>query len=260
MLTGFAQPEAVEWDEQADAWYVSNFGGPPQLDAIDRDGDGFISRISADGTRVEHRWLTGLDAPKGMRLVGRTLFVVDVGQVLAIDVDDGVVTRRYPVADSIFLNDLDVAYDGTLYVSDTLGNKIFQIHANGTVATFAAGGHLINPNGIRIDGDRLVVAGWGPITDPATFATSRPGDLYSISFASGTQTLIAAEVGNLDGLEKIDGGFLVTSWAGAVLAIDDDGRVAMIEDGLGSAADVDRGRGRIAVPSLLEGTVTLAAE
>lgn len=49
VLLGFEQPEAVVWDGEAGDWYVSNLGGPPVLDGIDRDGDGFISRISGDG-------------------------------------------------------------------------------------------------------------------------------------------------------------------------------------------------------------------
>jgi hypothetical protein len=229
------------------------------MDAIDRDGDGFISRISADGTHVEMTWIAGLDAPKGMRLVGRTLYVVDVNQVVAIDVDKAAITRRFPVAGSIFLNDIDAAPDGALFVTDTLANTIVRIDLCGDVETFASGDQLINPNGIRVDGDRLVVASWGPITDPMTFATSRPGDLYAISLADRSQTLIASEVGNLDGLELVEGGFLVTTW-NAVLDIDRDGRVAEREPGFQSSADVSRGGGRLAIPQLLGGTLTLIAE
>jgi hypothetical protein len=260
VLRGFEQPEAVVWDDQARVWYVSNFGGPAQLDGIDKDGDGFISRVSSDGTLVEMKWLTGLDAPKGMRLVGRTLYVVDVNQVLAVDVDAGEVTQRFPVEGSLFLNDVDVAGDGSLFVTDTLANTIVRIDPCGAVETFASGPQLINPNGIRVDGDRIVVAAWGPITNPMTFESSRPGDLYAISLTDRRQTLIASEVGNLDGLEKTGYGFLVTSWAGTVLAIDDDGRVSTLEAGFRSGADVAVGRGRIAVPELLEGTLTLIAE
>jgi len=268
VLAGFEQPEAVEWDDQAGVWYVSNFGGPPVMDAIDRDGDGFVSRVSANGKQVEMKWVTGLDAPKGMRLVGRTLYVADIDKVLAIDVDQGAVTRTFEVPGAVFLNDVD-AFDGSLFVSDTLGNAIFRIDAYGNATTVASGEQLINPNGIRIvaptgfeqsSAPELVVAGWGPITDPATFATSRPGDLYTIDLATGAQTVIAAEVGNLDGLVLTDDGYTVTSWAGTVLDIDRDGRVAERASGFKSGADVSIARGRIAVPELLEGKLTLIAE
>jgi len=258
VLTGFEQPEAVEWDDRAHVWYVSNFGGAPQMDGIDKDGDGFISRVSANGKQVDKVWIGGLDAPKGMRLVGRTLFVVDVNQVVAIDVTTRTILNRYPIDHSIFLNDIDAAPDGTLYVTDTLANAIFKIDPAGKVSTFASGEQLENPNGIRVDGDRLVIAAWGPITDPMTFATSRPGDLYAL--ANGEQTVIAKELGNLDGLELSDGGFLVTSWAGTVLDVDRDGTVAPIADGFKSDADVRRAHGRIAIPELLEGKLTLISE
>lgn len=203
------------------------------------------------------KWITGLDAPKGMQLVDRTLYVVDVNQVVAIDVDSATVSRRFAVADAIFLNDIDVAIDGSLYVTDTLANQIVRIDSYGEVSRIASGDQLLNPNGIRVVGDRLIVAAWGPIVDPMTFKTARPGDLYSISLRDGSQTLIASQVGNLDGLERTDHGFYTTSWAGTVIAIDDDGRSTTIEDGFHSDSDVARGNGRIAVTELLDGKLTL---
>ncbi len=268
-LAGFEQPEAVEWDSVDGVWYVSNFGGAPVMDGIDHDGDGFIAKVSANGRDIEMQWLTGLDAPKGMRLVGRTLFVADIDKVLAIDVESAAVTRTFAVPGSVFLNDIDAAADGSLYVTDTLGNTIFRIDAEGNATTVASGEHLMNPNGIRVAdandvaqtaGTRLVIAAWGPITDPATFATSRPGDLYTLDLATGAQDVIASQLGNLDGLILSEHGYTVTSWAGTVLDIDRDGRVAERASGFKSGADVAVARGRIAVPELLEGKLTLIAE
>ena len=93
-----------------------------------------------------------------------------------------------------------------------------------------------------------------------TFATSRPGDLYTISLHDHSREIIAPELGNLDGLELTETGYLVTSWAGTVLDVDRDGTVAVLRDGFKSNADVGRGGGRLAIPELLEGRVTLLAD
>ena len=80
---------------------------------------GHISRLAADGKVVNAKWATGLNAPKGLRSVGGTLWVTDIDEVVAIEIASGRITSRVKIDGAKFLNDLATAPDGTVYASDS---------------------------------------------------------------------------------------------------------------------------------------------
>lgn len=231
---GFAQPESTYYHEATDSIFVSNVNGTP----TEKDGNGYISKITTDGKMVEAKWVTGLDAPKGMRSHGNTLWVTDIDQLVAIDIKTGKIAQRVPVAGSTFLNDLATADDGTVYAADTIGNKIFR-YQDGKVSAFGEGVELESPNGLLVDGDRLIVGAWGLDPDES-FVTKTPGHLYWLDRKSGEKHLITKEpTGNLDGVE-LDGkgGFFVTDFRkGVILHIDEKGQTTEVKSlgGMGAA-------------------------
>ncbi|MDQ7089022.1 MAG: hypothetical protein Q9Q13_14705 [Acidobacteriota bacterium] len=105
---GLSTPESVLWDPRADVYLVSNIVGSPS----DEDGDAFIARVSPDGKVAALRWIDSrgagvrLDAPKGMALVGDSLWVADIHSVRRFDRVSGAPQGSVPIADSVFLNDL----------------------------------------------------------------------------------------------------------------------------------------------------------
>ncbi|MFZ6014466.1 MAG: ATP-binding protein, partial [Bacteroidota bacterium] len=58
----FRVPESVLFDSKANLLYVSNIDGKSN----EKDGKGFISKLSPDGKIIAMEWATGLNAPKGM--------------------------------------------------------------------------------------------------------------------------------------------------------------------------------------------------
>src|SRR5262245_60480531 len=80
---GFIGPESVVYDAARREYYVSNMGthGSGQT-----PGDGFISRVGADGKLLELKWVTGFDNPKGLALANGHLFVGDDNDLVEIDV------------------------------------------------------------------------------------------------------------------------------------------------------------------------------
>src|SRR5436305_14796195 len=60
---GIAAPESVYVDSDSGFIFVSNINGMPDQ----RDGNGYISKLSADGKMVTAQWVTGFNAPKGLR-------------------------------------------------------------------------------------------------------------------------------------------------------------------------------------------------
>ena len=54
--------ESVRYDAEREYLYVACINGSPW----ERDGQGFIALLNLDGSLKSERWVTGLDAPKGM--------------------------------------------------------------------------------------------------------------------------------------------------------------------------------------------------
>ena len=101
---------------------------------------------------------------------------------------------------------------------------------------------LWHPNGIRYDGERLVIAAWGDeILDD--FSTPTPGHLIAVDLNTREISALGsgAAVGNLDGLARDgEGNWLATDWlAGALYRIDAAGNAEMLLDLNPGSADID---------------------
>ncbi len=99
---GFRTPDSVMWDQDDDVYLVSNINGHP----LDKDDNGFISRVHPDGKVETLRWIDGADegitlhAPKGMALVGDLLWVADVDVLRKFDRWTGRPRGEIPIRDT----------------------------------------------------------------------------------------------------------------------------------------------------------------
>lgn len=214
--TGFQTPESAIVDTASNVIYVSNIAGGP----ADRDGNGYISKLSLDGKVTAEKWVTGLDAPKGLGLHGGKLFVADLDKLVEIDVASGNIVTKHEAAGAKILNDVAIDGEGNVYTSDWPGNAIWRL-SGGTFEKWLESDKLANPNGLLIDGDKLIVAAWGAME--ADFSTKTPGNLLAVNLADKSISNLGngKPVGNLDGLERFDAdSFIVTDWvAGKVFQI-----------------------------------------
>ena len=209
-------PESVYLDEGSGYLFVSQIDGQPN----EKDGKGRISKLGLDGSVVTADWFTALNAPKGLRSFGGTLWVADIDEVVGIDITSAKENARIKIDGATFLNDVAVGADGTVYVSDMLGARIYAIK-DGKAAVFAEGEQLEYPNGLFVEGERLVVGGWGS-KPAADFTTKVPGNLYSLDLKTKKKTLISKQpVGNIDGVEQeARGGYVVTDYlAGKLIQV-----------------------------------------
>lgn len=215
-LSGFENPESALPDTEAGVIYVSNVAGQPHV----KDGNGFISKISLDGKMIADKWVTGLDAPKGLEIVDERLYVADVDTLVEIDLTDGKVIARHVAAGARILNDISADAEGRVYVSDWGGNAIWRL-ADGQFEKWLESDRLQNPNGLLVESDKLVVAAWGAM-NLEDFSTEVPGRLLTVTLADKTiMELGDKPVGNLDGIEPFDAeSYIVTDWvAGKVFQI-----------------------------------------
>jgi hypothetical protein len=216
------QPESVVQDPATGSLYVSNISGA----VMEKNGKGFIARLRPDGTITERQWVKGLNAPTGMALRDRTLYVADVDELIEINAASGEIVNRYPAKGAIFLNDVAVSEDGTVYASDTPMNTIWRLK-DGTFEPWLANDDLNGPNGLLVQGDKLIVASFGKLPGPGQ--KQELGALLVVGLADQSVSKIGnGEVfGNLDGLQLLQPGvYLVTDWAAGLLyRVDAKGKV-----------------------------------
>jgi len=243
---GFTAPEAVRYDPGQDIYFVSNWGTG---DAGAKDNNGFISRMLPDGTLDSLRFIAGgtggakLHAPRGMTIVGDTLWVVDADAVRGFNRRSGapLATIDFSRFRLGFLNDIAASPDA-LYVTDTGTDRIYRI-VRGAITVALHDSVLGRPNGITWDGghSQLVVVPYG-------------GDSVIRSWTAGNaaMTEIGRSVGaKFDGVEILSGDrVLVASQGDSSIHLFAGGRGRPVIKTGGAPADiaVDTKRNRVAIP------------
>ncbi|MCG8526863.1 MAG: TIM barrel protein [Opitutales bacterium] len=234
----FDAPENAHWHEASQSWFVSNLGGGLNLS---RDNYGWVTRLDESGEVVDPQWVEGLDAPTGMDDYEGILYVGDRGYVTAIDIETGRILKKIVLPGAEFVNDVAISEDGQVFVSDTFGNQIFQFRNLGPAEVWLKTDELNYPNGLWVVDNRLTVATWGNIVDPATFGTDRLGTLKSVDLESKELTELAdgRELANFDGVVRYKDSWYGTFWTeGQLLRIDDKGNATPVLTGFNQLADL----------------------
>ncbi len=263
VTTGFSTPESVRWDAEQGVWFVSNINGSPSA----KDNNGFISRLKADGAVDSMHFVAGgrggvtLNGPKGLAIVGDTLWVADIDAVRGFNKRTGAVVATVELGlKAKFLNDPAAAPDGTLYITDTGiqfddkgqlthpgPDRIFALKGR-TISVAAEGDWLERPNGITWDasaGRFIVVPFGGP-----HLLSWKPGQAKVDTIGTGP--------GGQDGVERSpEGGVLISSWADSTVFELAKGTTRKIVTGVSAPADigVDYLRNWLAIPRFTENLV-----
>ena len=216
--------ESVIYDSERDMLYVSLMDGGADV----KDGKGYIAKVNLAGEVVEREWISDLNAPKGLAIVGDNLYVSDIDVIVEIGIDEGAVLNKYPVEGAQFLNDVTADAAGNIYVSDGRTNSIIML-SGGEVSVFMDS--VDSPNGLLVEGGNILVAYWNE------------QNMKSVDMATKEATEIAGGLPNPDGIEAVgDGGYLVSDWQGQVTYVSADGETEVLLDTREesvSAADIE---------------------
>lgn len=232
--TDLKTPESALYSPAFKTIFVSNINGDPTA----KDGNGYIAMLNDKGRALASPWVEGLNAPKGMAIANKILFVTDIDTLVSIDIEKSTISNKWVVPGSKFLNDVAAAPDGTIYFSDMMDNAIYVLK-NNAVELFIKDNALEAPNGLFVKDNKLFVATWGIITEG--FATSKTGRIITIDLASKAITPYMSDkpIGNLDGLEFVDDGFFVSDWmVGKIFKGNSSGKIKQILDLGQGAADI----------------------
>ena len=250
-LEGFDQPESVLNDKARQVLYISSINGAP----LELNGKGYISRVSESGDMLDKQWVTGMDAPKGMAIGGDKLYVADMSMLRIVDIATGKLLESVTANGSKLLNDVTVADDGVVYITDMLAGGIYR-YADGQLTRWFEHDDIPHPNGIHFHNGELLIVSWGKgIKDD--FTTDELGSLFRLNPKTRTLTLDenVRHIGNLDGV-GISGDLTITNdWLnGNVFAVDANGSKKLFNAGK-SAADISVAKGKLYVPVMFEGRV-----
>lgn len=248
-ITGLKMPESVvaHPDGRLFVTEIGEFG---------QGGDGQVTIIHTDGSR--ETLAAGLNDPKGIDLWNNAVYVADVDQVISIDMQGNVTlvaaANELP-GTPVFLNDVEIDGDGTIYVSDSGDDDganagIYRITQNRDITdVLGDSSDVQRPNGLLMDGlGQMLVADFGT------------GKLFRLDIASGKVTALNQGFGGADGLVRDSRGLLyVSDWHNGKVwqLIDARATPQLIADGLESAADISLSAdGRfLLVPDMKAGTL-----
>lgn len=227
----FQNPESVLFDPVTRQLLVSNVNGHP----LDKDGNGFISKVSLNGDIRDLHWVTGLHGPKGMTLIGDLLYIADIDQMVIIDITNKHKTF-IPVENAVFLNDVTHDESGRVFISDMFTNTIHVYH-DGVLGVWLKDDKLNSPNGLHCQDGYVYVGSWGQRTDG--FSTVKAGNLLRVDLVTREITDVAEQLGNLDGVAQYAEFFLVTDYmAGRLLVVNQAGTVMESKPLLPGSADL----------------------
>ncbi len=239
--SGFEQPEGAE-QAPGGGYFISNIG-PGESGA--RDGNGYISKLNADGSVAAAKFAAGLDGPAGLAVKDGILYAADRDGVVMLDAVSGEARGKVLIEGAGFLNDMTV-WNGDVLVSDSGTATIHKITPEGATV-FASSADWEGINGILGDGDRLLIT------------TMAEGKLIEFRGA-GSERVIATGMKDADGVGLVPGGgYLVSSWPGEIHHVSETGEVTLLVDTKASGIlqnDLNVYGDIVIVPNWEPGTVT----
>ncbi len=241
-------PESFIYDENSNYYFISNVNGKP----IEKDGNGYISKLTGKLKLIDDFFIDGskdgitLNAPKGMTVYNKTLYVTDIDAVRGFDVITGkklvTIEKSLKSNGAKSLNDITNDNKGNLYVTDTMAGLIYKIDTNkqNNVSVFA---EIESPNGICYDknNDKLYVALW---EGKGVYKLSTNGVVEGMTMFD--------EVVNLDGIDIYNGEIYISDFTEGIIYKYKEGtnKLNVVKEGLKTPADIniDKVNKKILVP------------
>lgn len=251
---GFASPESIYGNKHG--IFVSNVG--KELLPLEKDNDGFISKLDSNGNVIEKKFISNLNAPKGMNSIDDILYVADIDTIKGFDLNNKKEVFNLPIKNAVFLNAIEILDNNTLLVSDTGTGIIHVIDINNNkYDTFVKlDSKFGGPNGLLLDknNNRLIVVGYDP-------AGKSKGSVVAIDLNNKKQLAITKPLGALDGIVFAkNGDMLVSDWGedlkGVIYRIDKNGNVKTIKmDFMQGPADIFSDGKNLWIPKMAESKI-----
>jgi len=202
--TTLTTPESVLFDAKNNVLYVSCINGK----SVPENQESFIAKVGLDGKIKQRMMTSGLNAIKGMGIIGNKLYAAGFVALVEIDLTTGKVIKKYEVPEAKMLNDITIDEKNQIvYVTDMRANSVWKLQ-DGKLEKLLEGAPLKNPNGLFYQNGKLLIG-------------NGEGILYSYDTKSKELSKFAEGMGTdksgIDGIES-DGknGYFTTEWRGKI--------------------------------------------
>jgi hypothetical protein len=178
--------------------------------------------LDEHGGVLDWRIIEGLDAPLGMALVGDRLNVVDNNRLKVFRWPGYELLETIDLETSV-ANDVAVAPNGVVYVTDTARGQVIQLLPDGTQSVFIGEARFAGANGIALDHGWLYIGG---------------KRLWRVNLQGHQVETIGPEwLADIDGIEfESDGTLQVTPVGGPLVRYRSDSDIEILAgDGISSA-------------------------
>jgi len=208
--TVLSVPESVLLIKEDRQLYVSLIGAG---NASAEDENGSIAKLDDKGNILDKAWATGLSSPKGMAKYKNKLYVADLNAVVVIDFKSGKIINKIVIPDAGMLNDVSLSQQGSIFVSDSKGGKIYEI-VNDQATVYLE--NLVNPNGVLAAQDILYFLDSGTL-----YQADRKKKITKIADGMEKST---------DGIQLDGEHFIISCWIGIMYYVSKDGKKATLLD------------------------------
>jgi outer membrane protein assembly factor BamB len=216
--------ESVCYDAEMDVLFVSCINGNPTT----KNGSGYIAQVSLEGEVLNEKWVSGLDAPKGMGIFNGKLYVTDIDNLVEIDISTAKIEKRFPVEGAKFLNDVTIDPKGIVYFSDMSTNLIHKLTED-NIEVFLDDPEISKPNGVLYENGDIVIG--------------TKNGIFAIRISDGKMWHIIKNTGGIDGLKSDgNGSYIISDWKGKIQTVSTEDKPIVLlnttEAGI-NAADIE---------------------
>ena len=183
------------------------------------------------GEVLEKKFLSGMDAPKGMSVLKKVLYVTDIDTVRGFDLESKKEVFTLKIDGAVFLNDIAKGKDKYIFVSDTGTGLIHRINVESKMYRHITKEPLGGVNGLYLDDKEKVMYA-------VTYVEPHDGRVYKLDMKEKMGEIVPVVYsklkGMLDGVAKLkDGSLVVSDWGvnleGGVYEISNNATVSKLE-------------------------------
>ncbi len=260
LFNTLANPESLV--RYNDYYLVSNLG--QQLLPDTADGDGFISVVNLDGTGLIESYITGLDSPKGLKIINDQLYVCDLSMIKVYNIETRQMVKSFSFTDEnvTLLNDITDLYtdNETVFVTATRTNRIFKLNINtgAKEELMVSGVNLLQTNGLALDTENnlLYMVEFGTNTGSGA-------RIIKIDLTDNSGTILGGNTTGFlyDGVALVGSTLYVSDWSHRLFSLDlsnASGTPLQLQTNLNGPADIlyDPNTNNIVIPNMTAHTLS----